>query len=74
MRIEWQAIYNRRGSIERIFSRLKSHRRLNNITVRRGYKVNVHCFLSLIVVQAKALHSAMSNQIFSVRQCVCAIA
>jgi transposase len=67
---EWKAIYNRRSSIERIFSRLKGYRRLNNITVRRIHKVTVHCFLSLIVVQAQALHSATSNQVSSVRQCV----
>ncbi len=67
---EWQAIYSRRSSIERIFSRLKGYRRLNNITVRRIHKVTVHCFLSLIVVQAQALHSATSNQVSSVRQCV----
>lgn len=71
---EWKAIYNRRTSIERLFSRLKGYRRLNNITVRRIQKVTVHCFLSLIVVQAQALHSATSNQISSVRQCVHAVA
>lgn len=71
---EWQTIYNRRSSIERLFGRLKGYRRLNNITVRRIRKVTVHCFLSLIVVQAQALHSAMSNQVSSVRQCVPAIA
>ena len=71
---EWQALYNRRTSIERLFARLKGYRRLNNITVRRIRKVAVHCLLSLIVVQAQALHSAMSNQISSVRQCVHAMA
>ena len=69
---EWQAVYNRRSSIERLFGRLKCYRRLNNVTVRRIQKVTIHCFLSLIVVQAQALHSAMNNQISSVRQCVCA--
>jgi transposase len=67
---EWRAIYNRRTSIERIFSRLKGHRRLNNITVRRIRKVTVHCFVSLIVVQAQALHNITNNQVSSVRQCV----
>jgi transposase len=67
---EWKALYNRRTSIERLFGRLKCYRRLNNITVRRKRKVTVHCFLSLIVVQAQALHSALSNQVSSVRQCV----
>jgi len=67
---EWKRIYDRRTSIERIFSRLKGHRRLNNITVRRLRKVTVHCFLSLIVVQAQALHSATNDQPLSIRQCV----
>ncbi len=52
---EWQAIYNRRTSIERLFSRLKGHRRLNSITVRHISRVTIHCFLSLIVTQAMAL-------------------
>jgi transposase len=67
---EWKALYDRRSSIERVFGRLKCYRRLNNVTVRRKYKVTVHCFLSLIVVQAQALHSALNNQLSSVRQCV----
>ncbi|MFC1901728.1 transposase [Chloroflexota bacterium] len=70
---EWQAIYGRRSSIERIFGRLKGYRRLNNITVRRIRKVTIHCFLSLIVVQAQALHGATSNQVSSIRQCVHAV-
>jgi transposase len=71
---EWKSLYNRRTAIERVFSRLKCYRRLNNVTVRRMQKVTVHCFLSLIVVQAQALHSALNNQMFSVRQCVHAVA
>ncbi len=70
---EWKALYNRRTAIERLNARLKCYRRLNNVTVRRKYKVTVHCFLSLIVVQAQALYSAMNNQVSSVRQCVYAI-
>ncbi len=67
---EFRTIYSRRTAIERIFGRLKCYRRLNNVTVRRIQKVTVHCFLSLIVVQAQALHSATNNQMSSVRQCV----
>lgn len=69
---EWQEIYDSRTAIERLFSRLKMHRRLNNITVRRHLKVTVHCFLSLIVVQAQALYNANNEQLSSVRQCVTA--
>jgi transposase len=69
---EWKRIYDRRTAIERIFARLKGYRRLNNINVRRLRKVTVHCFLSLIIVQAQALHSVLSNDMSSVRQCVLA--
>jgi len=43
---------------------------LNNITVRRIRKVTVHCFLSLIVVQAQALNNVTTNQASLIRQCV----
>jgi len=36
--------------------------------------VTVHCFISLIVVQAQALHSVINHQTSSIRQCVGAIA
>ncbi len=71
---EWKALYSRRTAIERLNSRLKCYRRLNNVTVRRKNKVTVHCFLSLITVQSQALHSALNNQISTVRQCVHATA
>ncbi|MFC1990417.1 transposase [Chloroflexota bacterium] len=52
---EWQLIYNQRTAVERVFSRMKSHRRLNNVTVRRRRKVSVHSLLPVIVTQAMAL-------------------
>ncbi len=52
---EWQLIFNRRTAVERVFSRMKSHRRLNKITVRRRYKVTIHCIIPVIVTQAMAL-------------------
>ncbi len=52
---EWQLIYNRRTAVERCFSRLKSHRRLNQITVRNRRKVTVHNVIPVIVMQAMAL-------------------
>jgi transposase len=52
---EWQLIFNRRTAIERVFSRMKNHRRLNNITVRRRRKVTVHSLIPVIVTQAVAL-------------------
>lgn len=53
--VEWQAIFNRRTAVERVFSRMKNHRRLNNITVRGKRRVTVHSLLPIIVTQAVAL-------------------
>jgi len=52
---KWQTIFNRRTAVERVFGRLKDHRRLNNITVRHCRKVTVHSLLPIIVTQAVAL-------------------
>jgi len=52
---EWQAVFNRRTAVERVFGRMKNHRRLNNITVRRRHKVTVHSLLPVIVMQGMAL-------------------
>ena len=49
---EWKALYSQRQAVERAFSRLKGQRSLNRITVRRRRKVTVHCYLSLIAMQA----------------------
>lgn len=52
---EFKRIYSTRTSVERVFSRLKSHRSLNNITHRGLRKVTVHVFMRLIVQVAQAL-------------------
>ncbi len=52
---EWKLIFNRRTAVERVFGRMKNHRRLNNITVRRRRKVTVHSLIPIIVTQAVAL-------------------
>jgi len=52
---EWKLLYDRRVAVERVFSRMKGHRRLNNITVRRRRKVSVHSLIPVIVTQAVAL-------------------
>ena len=41
--------------VERVFGRMKNHRRLNNITVRRRRKVTIHSLIPVIVTQAMAL-------------------
>jgi transposase len=52
---EWQVIFNLRTAIERVFGRMKNHRRLNNITVRGSRRVTVHSLMPVIVTQAIAL-------------------
>ena len=52
---EWQAIFHWRVAIEGVFNRMKTQRRLNNITVRRKRKVTVRSLISVIVTQAMAL-------------------
>ena len=46
---DWQLIYNRRTSVERVFSRMKTQRHLNDITVRHRYKVTIHSLIPVIV-------------------------
>ena len=52
---EWQLIYNRRTSVERVFARLKAHRKLNSLRVRGINKVKIHCLLSVMALQAQVL-------------------
>ena len=52
---EWQLIFNRRTAVERAFSRMKTQKRLNNVTVRGRRKVTVHSLIPVIVTQAMAL-------------------
>ena len=49
---EFQALFKMRQSVERCFSLLKRRRSLNAITMQGIRKVTVHCYLSLIVMQA----------------------
>jgi transposase len=51
----WKLIFRHRVAVERVFGRMKNHRRLNNITVRRRLKVTIHSLIPVIVTQAVAL-------------------
>ncbi|MBI4267799.1 MAG: transposase [Chloroflexi bacterium] len=59
---EWQHIYNRRTSVERVFSRLKGQRRLNYVRARGIRKVSIHCLLSMITLMAQALTKVTPRQ------------
>ena len=65
-----QQIYGQRTAIERVFSRLKTHRCLNSIIVRGLRKVTVHCFLSLIITQSQALYGTTNNQMSLIQRCI----
>ena len=52
--VSWAALYSQRQAVERAFSRLKGQRSLNHIRVRRLRKVELHCYLALIAMQATA--------------------
>jgi hypothetical protein len=50
----WKKVYNKRVSVERMFSRLKGYRKLNAIRTRRMPKVRLHVALSLITMNGLA--------------------
>ena len=64
---EWSMLYTLRGSVERVFGRLKGFRALNYVTLRGMDKVELHCLLSVIVMQAMALGKAKANALDEVR-------
>lgn len=51
----WSDLYSKRTEVERMFGRLKEHRRLENHCYRGLSNVKLHCLLSTIALQAKAL-------------------
>lgn len=63
---EWKGVYDKRVSVERVFSRLKGYRKLNSIRTRRMPKVWLHVALSLLAMLA----SAVATDNGSIRRCV----
>ena len=66
---QWQELYNKRSAVERVFSRLKDKRRLDSHCFRGFKKINLHCTLSILVMQAMALSKAKNGQFEEVRVC-----
>lgn len=66
---EWQALYHRRVSVERIFSRLKETRRLERHCLRGLAKISLHAMLSVLVLQADALTKVQANRMGELRAC-----
>jgi len=71
---EWNILYSLTGSVERVFGTLKGFTALDCVTLRRLDKVEIHCLLSVIVMQAMALAKAKEETIGQVRNCVAHVA
>jgi hypothetical protein len=56
----WKQYYNKRTSVERVFSRLKEHRALDHVTHRGIEKVTLHCYLSTLAIIASAVSAIYS--------------
>lgn len=65
---EWKRHYNKRVSVERTFSRLKTYRKLNSVRTRRYAKVWLHVALSVLVMNVAATVSTAAG--VSARRCV----
>ena len=55
---EWKALYNKRVSVERVFSRLKTYRKLDALRTRGLAKVWLHMALSIVSMNVSALVNA----------------
>jgi len=66
---EWQTLYNKRTAVESVFSRLKDKYRLDLHCFRGFRKVELHCTLSILVMQAMALAKVQAGQHDDVRVC-----
>jgi len=64
---EFTAIYRKRVAVERVNSRLKDKRRLDSHCLRGLQKLNLHCTLSVIAMNAMALVKAQTGQFSEVR-------
>ena len=64
---EWERLYNKRQSVERVFKSLKQSRRLEKHYHRRHHKVALHIALSALVFQATALVKALAGKIKDMR-------
>ena len=65
---EWKRAYARRTSVERVFGRLKETRRLERHCYRGIEKVELHCLLSVLTLQARAVVQLEADE--SLRQCL----
>ena len=66
----WSELYRQRGSIERVYSRLKQTRRLEDHCFRGFDSINIHATLSVLVLQSVALMKAREGLNDELRVCV----
>lgn len=59
---KWMALYTKRTSVERLFSRMKECRRLTRLRHRGIEKVTLHAYLSTLTIAASALSAIYSEQ------------
>jgi hypothetical protein len=64
---EFNTIYRKRVAVERVNSRLKDKRRLDSHCLRGLPKLNLHCTLSVLAMNAMALAKAKLGQLSEVR-------
>ena len=65
---EWRALYGKRQSVERCFSRLKQHRALDSHCRRGLRKVRLHALMGLVTMQAAAAVRAERGEVGRVRE------
>ncbi|MCL0091807.1 transposase [Dehalococcoidales bacterium] len=66
---EWEEIYSKRSAIERVYSRLIEHRRLNSHCHRGLQKIRLHCLMSVLSLALTALAEINGNRLQRVRAC-----
>ena len=66
---EWNALYSKRTSVERVNSKLKEHRRLNSHCHRGLGKVQLHCLMSVLSLLITALSEVNAGNIERARAC-----
>jgi len=71
---EWAEIYSTRSAIERVYSRLIDHRRLNSHCHRGLQKVRLHCLMSVLSLVMTALAEVNANHTDRIRACTRKIA
>ncbi len=64
---EWKAIYSKRQSVERCFSRLKQHRALDSHCRRGLRRIMLHAMMGLVTMQAEAVVRAERGEIERMR-------